>query len=120
MRRNVLLRDLLADALLADALLADALLGVRLLHLLADALRPVRLLHLRAEGLLLPHALLRAEGLLLAHALLRSELLRGSRARALLPELLSQLAHLRGGAHTGATFPHWSSVCEQWSDAVSP
>ncbi|MFH0517099.1 hypothetical protein ACHBTE_07970 [Streptomyces sp. M41] len=72
-------RLLLADVLQTAPLLAHALL--------AEALRSV--------ALLLPERLLLPEGLLLVRR----------RAGELLALLLSHVTHLRGGAHSGVTFP---------------
>ncbi|GAA2509517.1 hypothetical protein GCM10010276_64420 [Streptomyces longisporus] len=90
------------------------LLLVLLLLLLTVALVLAELLQQLLEGLLLAellellqrtHAHAHTHGLLLLPERLLLVLLVGRRARELLALLLSQLAHLRGGAHTGVTFP---------------
>lgn len=87
------------------------LLTVRLLLLaLAELLQQLLERLLLTELLQLLHRTAHPHGLLLAEALLLPErlllvLLVGRRARELLALLLSQLAHLRGGAHACVTFP---------------
>ncbi|WP_307526325.1 hypothetical protein [Streptomyces umbrinus] len=128
-----LVKQLLERLLLAELLeLLLQVLRKLVLRVLGDlllthALGAERLLHLLSEGLLLllPERHLLAVALLLA---LLPLLLRGSGARALLLTLpalelalLALLAHLRGGAHAGATFPQLSSdgwVVERWPVCV--
>ncbi|MCX4556691.1 MULTISPECIES: hypothetical protein [Streptomyces] len=119
-----LVKQLLERLLLAELLeLLLQVLRKLVLRVLGDlllthALRAERLLHLLSEGLLL---LLPERHLLAVALLLALPLLRGRRARALLLTLLALvlalllalLAHLRGGAHAGATFPQLSS--DGWS-----
>jgi len=105
---------LLAHLLLAHGLLGHVLLLPELLEQLLEGLLLAELLELlqragHTHRLLLPERLL-AVALLLPERLLLSErlllvLLVGRRARELLALLLSRLAHLRGGAHAGVTFP---------------
>lgn len=87
------------------------LLLAELLQQLLEGLLLAELLELLQRAAAHPHGLLLAERLLLTDALLPERLLLvllvGRRARELLALLLSQLAHLRGGAHAGATFPCW-------------
>jgi len=92
-----LLLHLLLDLLLLAHVLLEGLLLAELLEQLLVGLLLAELLELlqraaHTHGLLLPERLLLV-------------LLVGRRARELLALLLSQLAHLRGGAHTGVTFP---------------
>ncbi|MEU5290202.1 hypothetical protein [Streptomyces umbrinus] len=122
-----LVKQLLERLLLAELLeLLLQVLRKLVLRVLGDlllthALRAERLLHLLSEGLLL---LLPERHLLAVALLLALPLLRGRRARALLLTLLALvlalllalLAHLRGGAHAGATFPQLLS--DGWSLSV--
>jgi hypothetical protein len=107
----VLLRVLLlAQLLAAELLLAQLLLlGLLLPELLAELLEQLLVGLLLAEllELLQRTAHAHAGRLLLAVALLLSVrlLLVRRRARELLALLLSHVTHLRGGAHTGVTFP---------------
>ncbi|MEJ8668658.1 hypothetical protein WKI71_09375 [Streptomyces sp. MS1.AVA.1] len=110
---------LLAQLLAAELLLAQLLLGLLLPELLAELLEQLlvglllaellellqRTAHAHAGRLLLAVALLLSVRLLLVRLLLVRLLLVRRRARELLALLLSHVTHLRGGAHTGVTFP---------------
>ncbi|GGX37443.1 hypothetical protein GCM10010321_61720 [Streptomyces chartreusis] len=96
---GLLLLLLALERLALDLLLPVALRLAELLEQVLERLLPAELLELlegaaHAVRLLLAVALLLPEGLLVRR-----------RARVLLALLLSHVTHLRGGAHTGVTFP---------------